>query len=118
MQLQAGKRYLTRDGRKTGKLSEFHKDYQCFLGTVEGEKGFHRWNPDGKYYQFGHTSRFDLVGESTESKMISKDDVLEWVNLRINDLEQFNKLASFPEAMSNDACITELKALKAKIESL
>jgi len=63
MILQVGKRYVTRDGNKTGPLrARWSIDYP-FEATLEDEFESRSWTRDGKFYPYAKDSPFDLVAE-------------------------------------------------------
>lgn len=73
MQLEAGKRYVTRDGRMTTPLAAANMGslYFPFTGRIEGEDYLNaseidRWTVDGRYLLggFGDDSEYDLVAEA------------------------------------------------------
>lgn len=72
MQIEVGKKYITDSGliASVNVLSEFSGQRACpFFGHVtlaSGEVFAVSWRPDGKYYEGGMQSKYDIVKEYKE----------------------------------------------------
>lgn len=80
MELEAGKRYKTRDGDIVECVAVWTREIHKYQATIWNPgMGFEAYSRDGRWFSFEAESPLDIVAEYKESKKFKQ-----WVNLYAN----------------------------------